>query len=106
MTSGKKPGIAFWATVVLVLVLAYPLSFGPACWITSRAEWLQPAFEYAFWPLVWAANRTTPASWDLLRPYATCGMPEMGLIPLPECDDSGSYFLDRDRFFVPGSQRR
>ncbi len=30
----KKPGVAFWATVVVVVVLvAYPLSFGPACWL-------------------------------------------------------------------------
>jgi hypothetical protein len=34
----KKPGVAFWATVVLVAVLAYPLSFGPACWLCSRIE--------------------------------------------------------------------
>ena len=39
MTSRKKPGVAFWATVVLVVVLVgYPLSVGPACWITSRIE--------------------------------------------------------------------
>jgi hypothetical protein len=37
MTSRKKPGVAFWATVALVVVLmAYPVSFGPACWIGSR----------------------------------------------------------------------
>jgi hypothetical protein len=37
MTSRKNPGVAFWATVVVVVVLvAYPLSFGPACW------WLSP----------------------------------------------------------------
>ena len=37
MTSDrKKPGVAFWATVVLVVVLSYPLSFGPACWIAAR----------------------------------------------------------------------
>jgi hypothetical protein len=43
MTSRKKPGLAFWATVVVVVVLvAYPLSFGPACWITSR---FQPSGE-------------------------------------------------------------
>jgi hypothetical protein len=31
--------VAFWATVVVVVVLvAYPLSFGPACWISSRAN--------------------------------------------------------------------
>jgi hypothetical protein len=40
----KKPGVAFWATVVVVVVLvAYPLSFGPACWITSRLNrWMMP----------------------------------------------------------------
>jgi hypothetical protein len=39
MTDRKKPGVAFWATVVLVVVLAgYPLSFGPACWCAD-ANW-------------------------------------------------------------------
>ena len=29
----KKPGVAFWATVVVVVALvAYPLSWGPWCW--------------------------------------------------------------------------
>jgi hypothetical protein len=33
MTDRKKPGVAFRATVVVVVVLvASPLSFGPACW--------------------------------------------------------------------------
>ena len=36
MTDRNKAGVAFWATVGLVLVLVgYPLSFGPACWINS-----------------------------------------------------------------------
>jgi|GEM_PF-4235741 len=32
----KKPGVAFWATVVLVVLLAYPLSWGPVAWARSR----------------------------------------------------------------------
>lgn len=44
----KRPGVAFWASIALVVVLVvYPLSFGPACWITSRTNgggWL--AFVY------------------------------------------------------------
>src|SRR5690242_19249125 len=36
MTSRKKPGVAFWATVVMVALLAYPLSMGPVCWICDR----------------------------------------------------------------------
>src|SRR6516165_11287713 len=35
-TNSKKPGVAYWMTVVIVVVLMYPLSFGPACWATSR----------------------------------------------------------------------
>ena len=37
MTPRKHPSAAFWITVALVAVLVgYPLSFGPACWISSR----------------------------------------------------------------------
>ena len=39
MTDSKKPTAGFWITVALVAVLVgYPLSFGPACWITSRTN--------------------------------------------------------------------
>ena len=32
-----KPGVAFWATVVVVAALVlYPLSYGPASWIVPR----------------------------------------------------------------------
>src|SRR5262249_20222835 len=37
MADRKKPGVAFWATVVVVVaLLGYPLSFGPACWLTAQ----------------------------------------------------------------------
>jgi hypothetical protein len=33
VTDRKKPGVAFWATVVVVVALVgYPLSFGPFLW--------------------------------------------------------------------------
>ena len=39
MTDRTKPGVAFWATVVVVAgLVAYPLSFGPACWVSSRFD--------------------------------------------------------------------
>ncbi len=37
-TSRKQPGVAFWATVVVVVVVVYLLSIGPACWLTSRLD--------------------------------------------------------------------
>ena len=42
MTSREKPGAAFWATVVVLVVaiMAYPLSFGPILALHDRwPEW-------------------------------------------------------------------
>ena len=36
MTSRKQPGVAFRATAAVLAVLANPISFGPACWLTHR----------------------------------------------------------------------
>jgi hypothetical protein len=65
--SHKKPGVAFWATVGLVVVLvAYPLSFGPACWLTSQsADGDYTARDcawgmIAYWPLGRIALSTSP----------------------------------------------
>jgi hypothetical protein len=53
MTDRKKPGVAFWASVVLIcLPLLYVLSFGPACWITSRTETGASAIGTAYWPIM------------------------------------------------------
>ena len=65
MTSDrKKPGVAFWATVVVVVVLlAYPLSFGPACWGATR---LGPSF----WDRVESVYRPILRAWYVLPPPA------------------------------------
>jgi len=56
MTSPRKPGVAFWATVIAVVLLAYPLSFGPACrlvhegilpWSILRSVPYRPCFLLA-----------------------------------------------------------
>src|SRR5262245_4621476 len=57
MTSRKKPGVAFWATVVVVVVLlAYPLSMGPACWIfwqPGDPPRLGRTLQWTYRPLEW-----------------------------------------------------
>ena len=53
--SRKKPGVAFWATVavtVLALLFAYPLSFGPACWICGSDQLLYGKFCSFYRPLL------------------------------------------------------
>jgi hypothetical protein len=63
----KKPGVAFWATVVVVVVLVlYPLSIGPAYFFAFRIFSLPKVNEYratravelAYLPVWWAAGAT------------------------------------------------
>ena len=54
MTSDrKKPTAGFWITVALVAVLlGYPLSFGPACWISSRSGTGVSVVNSAYQPML------------------------------------------------------
>jgi len=51
MTDRKKPIAAFWITASLVAVLlGYPLSYGPWCWLTGRIpetprRWISAAYS-------------------------------------------------------------
>jgi len=55
--SPKKPGVAFWATVAMVVVLvAYPLSYGPACWLVGHRllpNWTMRPLEVFYRPIGW-----------------------------------------------------
>lgn len=57
MTSRRKPGVSFWATaVVVVVVVVYPLSYGPVCWLAFHGllpEWSVGAFNVFYGPIVW-----------------------------------------------------
>ena len=55
-SSPKKPGVAFWATVVVVVALTYPLSFGPACRLACGHHAIVKSLCYFYWPLVSAAK--------------------------------------------------
>jgi hypothetical protein len=105
VTSDRKPpGAAFWATVVVVVALvAYPLSFGPACWWFSQPANdftplsydvdnahpfdLWPRAPRAYWPLGWIAAIGPRAISRPLRSYATaCGQRPVAL----PCDWQGT----------------
>jgi hypothetical protein len=59
MTDRKKPSAAFWATVVVVVALvAYPLSAGPVIWIESRIDLPEPIGNFIYMycrPVLWVA---------------------------------------------------
>lgn len=53
--AGKKPGWAFWTTLVLVGVpVLYVASFGPAVWATSRNLASPSLVERAYGPVLWS----------------------------------------------------
>ena len=54
MTSRKKPGLAFWATVALLVVALYVLSIGPVAWLVREAkpgDWSWSIYHAAYYPL-------------------------------------------------------
>src|SRR5262245_19211887 len=50
----KKPGVAFWATVVVVVVLvASPVSWGPACWLARKNILPHWVVTKGYVPVIW-----------------------------------------------------
>ena len=52
---GKNPGWPFWTTVVLVsMLVGYPLSFGPACWVVTRRDDAESkdVFHHVYYPVL------------------------------------------------------
>jgi hypothetical protein len=59
VTDHKNPGVAFWATLVmLALLVAYPLSIGPLTrlyWVTfDQPAWLKAVADPVYAPMHWA----------------------------------------------------
>jgi len=72
MTSRKKPGVAFWATVALVVALLYIAGFGPACWLSVNETPLPPhayaAVHWVYEPMEWLmANGPAPIRTAMYR---------------------------------------
>jgi hypothetical protein len=77
MTDREKPSAGFWITVTLVAVLVgYPLSFGPACWVTSHANSGKKAVTVAYWPITWVWDRAPDPMIDVLNWYSRLGAAE------------------------------
>jgi hypothetical protein len=64
MTDHKKPGVAFWVTVAVVVglvVLGYPLSVGPANWLMRHGmfpEWTHSTLGTLYQPLNLACDNS------------------------------------------------
>lgn len=55
--SRKKPGVAFWLTVVATTTLLYVLSSGPANWLALKGFLPEDAATVTYAPLFWIIER-------------------------------------------------
>jgi hypothetical protein len=93
MTSDrKKPGLAFWATVVAAAVLLYPISFGPACWLYSRSQSLEiwETSNRIYYPILWVWWEAPAPVDSAIEWYANVGSAiELNMAK----DDDGRLFV-------------
>ena len=70
MTDRKKPGVAFWATVAVVVVLLYPLSTGPAAWLRMHVlpKSTRKAMDAFYYPVAVITHKV-PGTNNLLTRY-------------------------------------
>jgi len=74
MTDRKKPGVAFWATVVVVVASVYALSIGPVCWLSSRLNVGMQVVPIAYRPITRLIGRSRPAG-SAIQWYSSIGAP-------------------------------
>ena len=78
MTSRKKPGVAFWATMVVVVALVvYPLSAGPALWIAHQdiPQWSLNAICFVYAPMNWLEQESPAPIARAVRGYLSLWVP-------------------------------
>jgi len=67
----RKPGVAFWATVVVVVALAaYPLSTGPTAWLRVHVlpKSTRKALDAFYYPLAFITHKV-PGTYFWLANY-------------------------------------
>src|SRR6516162_6270636 len=68
-----KIGTAIWCMVATCLLLAYPLAFGPACWINERTEIGSRAISIVYTPIVRTAQAGPERARQVIYWYAALG---------------------------------
>jgi hypothetical protein len=86
MTDRKKPGVAFWTSVVLVVGLAaYPLSLGPMTWLgfvigDDLPAWGETLVSAYGWPARYACNHSEQID-KVARGYVGWWIPDSAISP-------------------------
>jgi len=98
--SRKKTSAGFWITVAVAAVLVgYPLSFGPACWILARGGCHSRLFDHVYWPIGWCADQGPFTMLKVVKWYALIGSPPESHIELPSNAELDSGILISESSF-------
>jgi hypothetical protein len=94
MTDRKKPGVAFWATVVVVgLPLLYVLGIKPVCWLVRMETLNLSTVAHLYRPVVELHSKAPRIVERIVLWYA--GTDEWGRSMLNQMEDS---LRDEERF--------
>jgi len=89
----KTPGVTFWIIVALVAMLVlYPLSIGPAVWLTARSYFRESTVNSFYWPVLWSAAQAAPLE-DSVGWWGSLGIPDGEMVTLEiETDETLAVF--------------
>jgi hypothetical protein len=59
----------------MALVAAYPIGFGPACWLSVQGGFGTRAVSVVFYPILWLSNRVSKIG-EIASSYAELGESE------------------------------
>jgi hypothetical protein len=74
------------------VLVGYPLSFGPACWLTMRLNLPSEVINFGYHPIVWSFDRVPREIRDFAMWYSEVGGNGEGVW---YCDTSESDFSFR-----------
>src|SRR5262245_17069208 len=72
-TDRGSPGAGFYLTIVAVVALAYPVSLGPTCWVSSRTGVGAAVVDVVYRPISLAADFSPTDAWSFVQWYSRVG---------------------------------
>ena len=89
--TARKPGVAFWTTVILVtVVFVIPVSFGPAVWLTAGGHFHKSTVERVYWPILWASVYGPDPVWRVTSCWGSLGVSPDDAIVLEVESETGA----------------
>jgi hypothetical protein len=100
--SSKKHSVMFRVIVTLAILLAYPMSFGPACWLSQRTGTGHDYVWIAYRPFWWTMKNGSEPLRESLFQYATSGAEHGKMLAVGDLD---YRWIDRFRPYRPPEAR-